>query len=275
MRKGTRGVLSALIVLIFAGFVFFLGYASIRVPVGKYGIMSSKTGGVYPEVIENGNFCWRWELVIPKNAEIFIFTPASHHFSRSFNGALPSAEIYSRLVQGNPDFSYSFDFDIYLSVNKENLAALASANSLKSDDDLDSYLSGVSEKIARDISQKIIEMNENTVIASYNVPEILSSLDLGSKYKPVEISDVFVKKASVPDLALYNLAKSSYQKFQAEVDASLSDYAKAHAETIIDDEKSVKKLEKIGEVLQKYPELNTILSNGSSADVLKALSELN
>lgn len=275
MRKGTRGVLSALILLIFAGFVFFLGYASIRVPVGKYGIISSKTGGVYPKVIENGTFCWRWELVVPRNAEIFIFTPSSHHFSRSFNGALPSADIYSRLVQGNPDFSYSFDFDIYLSVNKENLAALASANSLKGDDDLDSYLSGVSEKIARDISQKIIEMNENTVIASYDVPEILASLDLGSKYKPVEISDVFVKKASVPDLALYNLAKSSYQKFQAEVDASLSEYAKAHAETIIDDEKSVKKLEKIGEVLQKYPELNTILSNGSSADVLKALSELN
>lgn len=274
MKKGTKGVLSALILLVFAGFVFFLGYASIRVPVGKYGVMISKTGGVYPSLIENGSFCWRWELVVPRNAEICIFSLDSRHFTRSFNGALPSADIYSKLIQGNPDFSYSFEFDIYLSVGKENLVPLASGNNIKDDSGLDNYLSAVSEKIARDISQKIIEMNENTVIASYNVPEIISSLDLSSKYQGVEISDIAVKKASVPDLNLYNIAKESYQKFQSEVDSSLSEYAKTHAQALIDDEKSVKKLEKIGEILQKYPELNSILSSGSSADVLKALSEL-
>ncbi len=74
-----KGFISFIIILLFAGFIFYLGFVSFRVPVGKYGVMTSKTSGVYQKIIENEKFCWRWEKVIPKNAEIYVFekNPAS------------------------------------------------------------------------------------------------------------------------------------------------------------------------------------------------------
>ena len=58
------------------------------------------------------------------------------------------------------------------------------------------------------------------------------------------------------------------------VDALLSDAAKEQAQKILADERSVNRLTKIGEVLKKYPDLNNLLSNGGSAEVLKALNNL-
>ncbi len=269
-----KGILSSIIILLFAGFVFYTGYASIKVPSASYGILVSKTSGVYPKLIENGKFCWRWEFLIPRNSKLYIFSDTPRHFKQAFNGELPSASIYSSLIKGNPDFSYSFDFEFYLKIESENLISVFKTENFKSDEDLYSYLENVSLKISRDLSQKLIEMNENTVIASYNVPEIIQSLDLEKKYSPVLLKDVYIKKANVPDLRLYNIARSSYDKFQSVVDEKLSEYASAHAEKIIADENSVKKLTKIGEMLKQYPELNALLSNGSTADVLKALNDL-
>ena len=50
-----KGFISFIIILLFAGFIFYLGFVSFRVPVGKYGVMTSKTSGVYQKIIENEN----------------------------------------------------------------------------------------------------------------------------------------------------------------------------------------------------------------------------
>ena len=117
-------------------------------------------------------------------------------------------------------------------------------------------------------------MNENTVIASYNVPEIIENLNLNNKYDSVTVDEILIKKASVPDLNLYNLAKESYKKLQSEIDANLAEYVRQHAQKIIENENPVKKLSKIGEMLKQYPELNSLLSNASASEVLKALNDL-
>lgn len=269
-----KGFISFIIILLFAGFIFYLGFVSFRVPVGKYGVMTSKTSGVYQKIIENEKFCWRWEKVIPKNAEIYVFEKKSCVFEQSFSGELPSGKIYSSLVKGEPDFSYSFDFEIYLSVKPENLIQLVDAQNLTGQKSLEEYLQKISAKISQELSQYIIKMNENTVIASYNVPEIIENLNLNNKYDFVTVDEILIKNASVPDLNLYNLAKESYKKLQAEIDVNLAEYAKQHAQKIIENENSVKKLSKIGEMLKQYPELNSLLSNASASEVLKALNDL-
>jgi len=117
-------------------------------------------------------------------------------------------------------------------------------------------------------------MNENKVIAVYDLPAILNQMNIQAKYADVTVKEVFVKNASVPDIRLYKIAQNSYEKFQAVVDSELAVFAKEHAQTIMAEERSVKKLTQIGEMLKQYPELNNLLSNGSAADVLKALNEL-
>lgn len=269
-----KGFIGTIIILLFSGFVFFLGYVSFQVPSGKAGVMVSKTSGTYGQIIENDRFCWRWERIIPKNAKIFIFDRTSKLFTQSFSGELPSGKIYSALIKGEPDFSYRFEFEIYLSPDLEKLPELVSEQNLTGQDSLEEYMNKMSAKISQEMSQHIIKMNENTVIASYNVPEIIEKLELRKKYDFINIDEIFIKTASVPDLNLYALAKSSYEKFQQQVDKNLSEYAAQHAKKIMEDENSVKKLSKIGEMLKKYPELNSLLSNPSSSEVLKALNEL-
>ena len=75
-------------------------------------------------------------------------------------------------------------------------------------------------------------------------------------------------------MELYNLARESVKKFQLKVDDELLLEAKEQAEKILSDERSVKKLAKIGQMLKDFPELNSLLSNGNTAEVLKALNEL-
>ena len=75
-------------------------------------------------------------------------------------------------------------------------------------------------------------------------------------------------------MELYNLARESVKKFQLKVADELLLEAKEQAEKILSDERSVKKLAKIGQMLKDFPELNSLLSNGNTAEVLKALNEL-
>jgi len=269
-----KRIFAFFIILIFLLFVFFLGFVSLRIPSGSVGILTSNTSGVYSRVIENGKFCWRWEALIPKNSKIIKLSKNSLLFNQSFNGSLPSAEIYSALIKGNPDFSYSFDFDILLSVSPEDMPYFVNQKNIQSEDEYMSELKKTAKKIADNLSQKLIQMNENTVIASYDVQFLISELDLQTKYKPVKIDDIYIKKANVPDLKLYKIAQKSYEKFQDIVDEKLSEYAREHADKIMSDERSVKKLTKIGEVLKQYPELNTLLTNGSTAEVLKAINDI-
>lgn len=273
MKKGLKGIISTFIILIFAGFVFYLGFVSYKVPQGKIGVLVSKTGGTYPKIIKNGEFIWKWECVIPKNTELYVFSKTDYVSNQKFSGALPSADIYSSLIKGSPDFSYSFDFDIHLGIEEDFLLKLVERGEALGQSELNAWFERKAESISREISQVLIGMNEDTVIASYNVPEILKDIKLEEQFPDVKIRDVYVNKASVPDLRLYKMAQSSYDSFQSLLDEKIAEKAQELADSFVADERSVKKLTKIGEMLKEYPELNALLSNGSTADVLKALNE--
>lgn len=270
-----KGIFCAIIILLFLGFVFYLGLVSVKVPAGSYGILQSRTSGVTPKIIENGVFSWQWEAVIPKNAVIHTFTKEKFRSNQKIRGALPSADIYSSLVKGNPDFSYSFDFDITLEVIPESVVTLLKNGEISSQNSLNSYLSEIAEKIADSLCRHLIDSNEENLVALYDIPSALEKLNFAEKYKSVKICDVIMKNASIPDVHLYKIARNSYEKFQALVDSNIGEAASVQAERILTDERSVQKLTKIGELLKQYPELNALLSNGSTADVLKALNDLN
>ncbi len=62
-----------IVLLAISGTVFFFGWLQFSVPAGSYGVMLSKSGGYYNEVITPGEFSWRWERLVPTNSEILIF----------------------------------------------------------------------------------------------------------------------------------------------------------------------------------------------------------
>lgn len=271
-----KGIISTIIILIFAGVVFYFGFVSYKVPNQKVGVLVSKTSGVYKKLISNDKFLWKWECLIPKNTELYTFSKGSYVSNQTYKGALPSAEIYSSLVQGNPDFTFNFDFDIKLSITDEMLLSLVEKGEALGQSELNQFLEEKASMISRVLSQYIIDISENNVITYFDTKKMIDDLQLQSKFSEVVIEDIVIKKASVPDYALYKIAKNSYQKFQDLIDLKLKETAEKKAEQILDDDRAIKKLAQIGELLQKYPELNALLSSASSAaDILKTLNEFN
>lgn len=269
-----KGIVSVIIILLFGAAVFYFGLVNMKVPAGQYGIMVSKTGGVNENIIENGKLMWRWEALLPTNVEIHKFDHGIFHSSQSLKGSLPSAEIYTSLIKGDPDFSYSFDYEISLLVTPENVVQLLKNGTVNSNESLKTYLEENAEKIAFDLSKNIIEQNAENLVTVFDVEPAVEQLKKSKKFEYIDVKDVVLKKAKIPDVRLYKIARKSYEKFQDMVDALLGEAAKEQAQKILADERSVNRLTKIGEVLKKYPDLNNLLSNGGSAEVLKALNNL-
>ena len=52
-----------IILVLFSGALFFIGWTQFRVKADTAGVLVSKTGGVNENVIEGGEFSWHWEFL--------------------------------------------------------------------------------------------------------------------------------------------------------------------------------------------------------------------
>lgn len=274
MKKGViKASVITVLVSAVALYIFIAGTVSLKVDPGKYGVLVSKTSGVHEKIIRNGEFSWNWRCLIPGNTEVIQFSKESFCVSKTIEKSLPSAEIYSSLIKGNPDFTYYFEYDIVLEVTPSQLLSLVKEGKVSDQQQLNEYIDKQSEEIALDMSLYIVESSSGKIIFKYDGNQIIEELKIQDSYPEMTIRSVTVKKSQVPDVELYGLAKKTMEKFQALVDERLEEAAKLHAEQFIVDERAVKKLEKIADVLKQNPELNQLLSNGSAAEVLKALND--
>ena len=177
-----KGIVSVIIILLFGAAVFYFGLVNMKVPAGQYGVRVSKTGGVSEKNIENGKLMWRWEALLPKNVVIHKFDHGIFHSSQNLKGTLPSAEIYTSLIRGNPDFSYSFDFDISLLVTPENTVQLLKNGTINSNEGLKTYLEESAEKIAFELSKTIIEQNAENLVTVFDVGPAVEQLKQSGKF---------------------------------------------------------------------------------------------
>lgn len=257
--------------------VFYFGVTNLKIKNDEYGILVSRISGVKDNVIESGKFNWCWEVLIPKNTSLIKIPKKAILFSNLTEGSLPSSEIYSNQIKGNPDFSYSFEYELYISLQPKSAIELVKNGSITNSDDVKLYLERISKSACADITKFLINKNtdsEDKMSSIINSEQIIADSDIMEKYNNVNFSEIYVKNAKMPDLKLYSLAEKSFKDFQFLVDSELSKSANLQARKILDDTRSIQKLAQLGEVLKKYPELSTILSNGDSANVLNALNNL-
>lgn len=269
-----KGIFASFIFIVFAVFVFCFGLVTLRIPAGKNGVLSSRTGGVYPKIIKNGEFLWKWELLIPKNSNVCIFDQKTFSFSQNFSGKLPSSSFYSSFIKGNPDFSYNITFSISLKPEEELLVSLVKSGEVSGQSELEHYLGQCAELICISLVRSDSLWNGDFFKDSDGLIKLAEQNGILSKYPQITVNELYIKDISIPDMELYNLARETVKKFQFQVDEELLSEAKEQAEKILSDERSVKKLAKIGQMLKDFPELNSLLSNGNVAEVLKALNEL-
>ena len=168
-----------LILLIFCGFVFFVGWTQIKVKPGNIGIVQSKTSGISSKIIVPGKFSWHKEFLIPTNAQIEKFEYKPYNGIKTVTGNRGSAG------------SFSFTFQISLSYEVELIADLLKDNKISNQEDFDSYLDGVASYLAQRAGDYLIsKFNQNPYFSpqSVTISELVSSLAFYKDYPDFDIN---------------------------------------------------------------------------------------
>lgn len=270
-------ILAVLILFAAGGFVFYLGWIQFRIAPDSCGVLVSKTSGIQEKPVEPGNFAWRWEPVLPTNAELRIFSLSPYAVSKNVCGQLPSASFYSLQLKNTPDFSYSFDFDIVLRYTPEGIVSSVKKYNAKTQQELEEKLDKIASDFAFIAAQAVIsgaQTDSDFSTLSARVMDFSSILADSASSNEIEILDFKLKSVSLPDMKLYAFAKKAFADYSSQVNQALAAQAAKDAAEIASDNRNIQRLEKMGELLKKYPELVEIIKTGTSLETLQSLQAL-
>ncbi|MBQ0004161.1 MAG: hypothetical protein KBT21_11565 [Treponema sp.] len=265
MRRA-RSFFAFLFILLIAGAaVFYLGYSPLKIPHGSAGVIISKTNGVSEVPVERGVFQWNWQFLIPKNTELRIFSIKPYKYSKFVKEILPSGDVYSKILKENPDFTYSFDFDVEFKFTARECVNLVKTSEITDDSDLQNKLKIKADEICTEYINLFSDhlKNEDEKTDSQKIIETLVS-----KYSDsgLEITSLNITNVKFPDMKLYKKAQEIYFNYLSEVETKLNSMADSQARDISEYAKNLNKLEQFGKVLHDHPEL---------ADFLKQSKDLN
>ena len=188
-----KAVVSLIILLIAAGAVFYLGWVQFAVPAGSCGVMISKTGGVYSEPITSGKFIWRWERLLPTNTELRIFNLTPVTVAETITSSLPSAALYSTVIAGELDFSYSVEIKTTAKLAPDAVLQLVKKNDIKTQTELDTTVTSLIKQFNRTVVDFILQQ-ESGVAAdgisplSFTTESLLDSIDVGNLFPGLEVT---------------------------------------------------------------------------------------
>ncbi len=89
-----------ILILIASGAAFYFGW--IRLPENTQAVVYSRITGYEDNTIKSESFSWRWQKLIPKTFKLYIFDDSVHTTSVVSEGKLPSGNVYSSIIAGNP-----------------------------------------------------------------------------------------------------------------------------------------------------------------------------
>ncbi|MDR1238640.1 MAG: hypothetical protein LBK27_00850 [Treponema sp.] len=247
-----------IILVILGGLAFFFGWAQMSVPPGAYGVLRSKTHGVDPRLVREGEFRWVWYKLIPANAEIQIYrlNPVEHHFT--VKNTLPSGETYAAFAGLTADFSYDISADLSFSIRPGSLVSLAADHNIGSQEDLNRLEKSLAADIEAFILRSLEPGGENAGdmedILGAGASEALESR-IEARFPAVEKVSCRVKTAVFPDFALYRQARELSETYLSRQREYLGGGLKEQAENRIESRIRFDELERYGELLAKYPVL--------------------
>ena len=142
------------ILLAIAGAIFFVGYIQFRVPLGKYGVMLSKSSGYYEKLISHDEFAWRWEPLIPTNAVVLTFDLSPITIERDVSGGLENGERYAKVLANGAVFSWKAGIKLKVNILHDKVIEVVKANNIKTQESLQSF---INEKLESLITSSIEE----------------------------------------------------------------------------------------------------------------------
>lgn len=184
-----KNFIAFIIVLIFAAFVFFLGWTQIKVKPGNIGVVQSKTGGVNSKPIIPGNFSWHKEFLIPSNAQINNFEYKPYNASKTISG------------KRSVNYDYSFTFQISLSYEPELIPDLLKDNKISNQEDFEKYLEATASYLAQRAADYYLSkyaQNQNFAPESITISELTSALAFYKEYPDFDINVLALTDYKLP-----------------------------------------------------------------------------
>ncbi|MDR3312358.1 MAG: hypothetical protein LBS64_04420 [Spirochaetaceae bacterium] len=252
---------------------FFVGWVQYAVPAGRYGVLETKTNGVLRETFAAGKIDWRWQRLIPKNAEVLVFPVFYTAQETTVSGMLPSGVLYSSLFAKRPDFSYSFTIAGTVKIRPESLPALVEQG-LRTEEDMSAHVAQKNSEIAS--AAALILLSGETPLAdlraAFDTQTLRTTLAQNPAFSTLEIESLTVRDIKMPDLEIYNQAKESFQAYRQELDQAIQAAANSQAAALIRNTAALEHLDKLGALFEKYPHLLDVFKgSGDISDILKEL----
>ncbi|MFP4429825.1 MAG: hypothetical protein ACLFPV_01095 [Spirochaetaceae bacterium] len=266
-----RKAIVILIVLILAGgTAFYFGWVQFRLPPGTVGVVFTKTSGWDSEVIDAGEFSWRWEALLPTNLTLHMVDIDPVTVGVSSTGNLPSGPLYGGFLEGSPTFEYEVRFDVTYRINPEELPRLLEEGVVEGSDVADWYDS-MNDSIEAEALELVSEAMESVseTSAGERVSLFAESMEerLVGAVPDAEIVSVLPRRISLPDIGLYREARELYLGAM-EVRGEAIEEAMASASTEeVFEEARLATLRRYGEVLSEYPVLLEYFSLGAEEGV--------
>jgi len=248
--KTMKAFLIILVILVvLAGTAFYFGWVQILLPPENYAVVFTKIGGYDDQVIRPGEFSWRWERLIPTNMTLYTFDLHPRTLEVSFEGSLPSGQLYSSILPENPDFSLSGNVTIQFGIVPESLPALVAEEKLLPEA-LDDFYEAKAEQISNRLMDKLKSATLNQQMER----------ELAREFPDLKILSLRTETVRVPDLELYELARRSYKELVEIRDRSREEAVarmaveQVRAENARDQEReTLEALRKYGKLLNEYP----------------------
>jgi len=251
-----------LILIIIAGAAVFFGWAQLGIPPDSCGVIRSKTHGLYPYLVQPGEFQWIWYKLIPTNTETTVLrlNPVNHEFAAE--NTLPSGKIYSTFAGIEGDFSWKINAAISFSISPDAIILLFRENTISSQEDLTRYEGDIAGQIESFIL-RCIEQEDNaaqieTLLKDGENPWF--EKEILNQFPNLHNFSIKVKSAQFPDFFLYRQTKGLFESYIAVQKAYATGDIRERAKNRIDSMFRFDELEQYGALLTKYPILLDYLS---------------
>lgn len=272
MRKLKQFLWFLFILILAGGACFYIGYSPLKIPHDSVGVIVSKTSGINETPVESGKFTWNWEFLIPRNAQLRVFSNRPYKYNKYEKITLPSGEVYSKTLKENPDFSFSYNIDIEIRFKSTEFVRLVKESGIASETDVNEIKKKICDQITADCNSLLVEEYSGESLSRVYLP-VEDKIKLKSKYSDVEIVSLNISGLTVPDVELYLKTKKMYLEYLDTVQKELMSLAEKQAQEIADYSNKLNKLEQFGKVLKEHPELTEFLK--SSKDLNETLKTIN
>lgn len=212
MKKTIFWFLFKLAILsIIAGIVFFIGYVQFKVPLGKYGVLLSKSSGYYEKLISHDEFVWRWERLIPTNAALLIFDLSPITIEKDFGGMLENGERYAKVLANGAVFSWKASTKLKVKIRHNKLIETLKANNISTQEALEAYIKEHIESLITNAIEKAVGFYQEHD-GEYTMEGFKARVEsyFQEKALPLVTLEVVSLQFTSPDFRTYVVAKEAY-----------------------------------------------------------------